>query len=436
MISGRDIICIASIEWDFLWQGHQEINLRLARAGNRILYIENTGVRAPGLKDTRRVLKRFKRWGSSLRSDGVREVAPNLFVCSPLVLPPLGPNWQRQINRRALLPFIRRTARRLGMTDVLLWTYLPTDMAVDIINLLRTPQSVVVYYCIADFSQLTPRVRKLRQTEQAVVESSDLVFAQGPELAAHCIQWNQNVHVFPFGVNLEAFPLAQSNGNSSASLFPSGSEMRRLQTLQRPLIGYIGGLHRHVDLGLLIAMARARPQWSWVFVGAVQTDVGELSLLPNVHLLGQQPHPDLVRYIRAFDVCIVPYVNSLYTATVVPTKINEYLAVGKPVVSTSLPAVCEFNEEHDILFVSQNQPDDFLEAIERALHSPADEVTVKRRREIASLGDWQERLEAMSAHIEHAIQVKIDKVGAAQEQVLIHPQPRERLNPHRRKLLD
>src|SRR2546429_1523197 len=276
MISGRDIICIASIEWDFLWQGHQEINLRLARAGNRILYMENTGVRAPGLKDTRRVLKRLKRWGSSLRSDGVREVAPNIFVCSPLVLPPLGPNWQRQVNRRALLPLIRRTARRLGMTDVLLWTYLPTDTAVDLINLLRTPRSAVVYYCIADFAQLTPRIHKLKASEQAIVEMCDLVFAQGPELAARCLQWNENVHIFPFGVNLEAFPLdGEANGNGWSSAEATGTSFNSLKNLPRPIIGYVGGLHKHVDINLLMMMACARPDWSWVFVGAIQTAVGE-----------------------------------------------------------------------------------------------------------------------------------------------------------------
>ncbi|MDQ3816799.1 MAG: glycosyltransferase [Acidobacteriota bacterium] len=406
MITGRDIICIASIEWDFLWQGHQEINLRLARAGNRVLYIENTGVRSPGLKDARRVLKRVKRWTSSLSSGGVREVAPNIYVCSPLVLPPFGPHWQRRVNRQLLLPLVRRTAQRLGMKDALLWTYLPTDTAADMINLLRTPRSVTIYYCIADFSQLTPHARELRASEQTVARLSDVVFAQGPELAAHCVQWNENVHIFPFGVNLDAFPLEQTNGNHAASAPQSGSMPAALRSLPRPFIGYIGGLHRHVDFGLLIAMARARPQWSWILVGALQTDVGELSSLPNVYLLGQQPHPDLAHYVRAFDVCIVPYVDSLYTATVVPTKINEYLAVGKPVVSTGLPAVREFNEQHDILFTSTNQPDHFLEEIERALRSPADEATMKRRREVASLGDWERRVEAMSELIELEIRKK------------------------------
>ena len=181
---------------------------------------------------------------------------------------------------------------------------------------------------------------------------------------------------------------------------------RLMRSLRRPLIGYVGGMHRHVDFGLLIEMARARKDWSWVFVGPLQTAVGRLKELPNVHLLGQQSHNSLFAYIRAFDVCIVPYVNSLYTATVVPTKINEYLAVGKPVVSTNLPAVCKFNDEHKILQTVTNQPADFLSAIEEALRSPADEATIARRREVAMVGSFATRLEAMSKLIERELHTR------------------------------
>ncbi|MBA2734792.1 MAG: glycosyltransferase [Acidobacteria bacterium] len=379
----------------------------MAQAGNRVLYIENTGVRSPGLRDAGRILKRLRRWIKSLRSSGVRQVAPNIYVCSPLVLPPLGSGWQRQINRRLLLPFVRRTARRLGMVDPLLWTYLPTDTAVEIINLLRMPRSVVVYYCIADFSQLTPRVHQLRQSEQAILKASDLIFAQGPELADHCLQWNDNVHIFPFGVNLDAFPLEDGiEGEHRSDHAPTKSPSVFLKSLSRPIIGYVGGLHRHVDFDLLVAMARSRPAWSWVFVGTIQTAVGELSALPNVRLLGQKPHYELVNYIRAFDACIVPYMSSIYTDTVVPTKINEYLAVGKPVISTELPAVCDFNQRYNILQTTPAEPERFLQAIEQALQMPTDEATIIQRRTVAELGDWTDRVEVMSRLIESELEAK------------------------------
>jgi glycosyltransferase involved in cell wall biosynthesis len=406
MISGKDIVFISSIDWGFLWQGHQEIASRLAQAGNRILYVENTGVRSPGLADVGRVSERLRKWVRALRSGGVREVASNIYVCSPLVLPPFGARWQRLLNRRVLLPLVRRAARKLGMEDALIWTYLPTDTAFDLIQLLRTPRSVLVYYCIADFEHLTPWVSQLRQSEKEITEGSDVVFAQGPELAARAARWHENVHVFPFGVNLDAFPLVE-NGNGDAAPEvedPSGPGL--LQRLPRPIIGYIGGLHRHVDYGMLGEMARACPDWSWVFVGAIQSSVTDLAGLPNTYLLGQQEHHSLVRYIRQFDVCIVPYVNSHFTATVVPTKINEYLAAGKPVVSTELPAVREFNAQHDALHSTSTEPKDFLLAIERALQLGTDRAAIARGRAVAELGNWESRLEAMSQLIETKLPAK------------------------------
>ncbi|MGZ8847716.1 MAG: glycosyltransferase, partial [Pyrinomonadaceae bacterium] len=200
--------------------------------------------------------------------------------------------------------------------------------------------------------------------------------------------------------NLDAFPLVENSNGDAAPEVEDRSGPGLLQSLPRPIIGYVGGLHRHLDYGMLAEMARACPDWSWVFVGAIQTSVADLAGLPNVYLLGQQEHDTLVRYIRQFDVCIVPYVNSPVTATVVPTKINEYLAVGKPVVSTELPAVREFNAQHDILQTTSTEPKNFLLAIERALQLGTDEATIARGRAVAELGNWDSRLEAMIQVIE------------------------------------
>jgi glycosyltransferase involved in cell wall biosynthesis len=419
MISGRDIVYVSSIEWNFLWQGHQEIALRLAAAGNRVLYIENTGIRSPGLRDATRVAHRLRRWARALGSGGVREVAPNVFVMSPLVMPPFGGLLRRTANRRVFLPLVSRAARRLGMSDVLIWTYLPNDTTVDLVRLLgRGRSGALVYYCVADFSQLTPHVRRLERSERAVVEMSRAVFTNCEELAVKFSRWNRNVRVFPFGVNLDAFPFDAGGGDArpaggdgrgseegrrggpGGKSKVAGAALERVGSLPGPVVGYVGGLHKHFDFGLLKEMAEARPGWSWVCVGALQEAVERLNGVPNVHLLGQQPHEDLVYYLRLFDVCIVPYVNSAYTQTVVPTKINEYLAAGKPVVSTDLPPVVEFGREHGVVFTAPPRREEFLRAIEEALAEPRDAETLRRRREVAELGDWRTRLEAMSEMIE------------------------------------
>jgi len=143
-------------------------------------------------------------------------------------------------------------------------------------------------------------------------------------------------------------------------------------------------------------MARLRPDWSWVLVGPEQVGTDELAGLENVQLLGQRDHDSLAGYISLFDVCIVPYVKSAYTNTVVPVKINEYLAMGKPVVSTNIRAVDDFNRQHNVLVTTEPDPDEFLRAIEAALQSPSNAAETNRRRVVASISDWSGLVEAMS----------------------------------------
>ncbi len=406
MITGRDIVIISSIDWNFLWQVHQEIALRFAQSGNRVFYIENTGVRAPRLSDVWRILSRLKNWSRSLRAASVGQVAANVTVISPLLLPPFS------LLGRVANPFlfsflVKRILNRRGLRDPILWTYLPTDTACEIIRELRTPRSMVVYYCVADFSQLTSDQARLREFEHRLIEQSDLVFANSAQVAEHCRQWHSDVHVFPPGVDFKKFAVEEAAVAQQRSVAAEGPQSAggspdelMLAALPKPVIGYVGGLHRFVDYDLLVEMARARPHWSWVFVGPTHTKIGELAGMPNVYLLGQKSHDELPRLIREFDVCLVPYLVNDATVTIAPVKVNEYLAVGKPVVSTELPTVCEFNREHEILTTAANSSPEFLAAIEAALAQPTDAATIARRREVAALGDWPNRFNAMNELIE------------------------------------
>lgn len=402
MLSGQDFVLISSVEWNFLWQGPQEIAARLARAGNRVLYIENTGVRSPTWGDARRVGQRVKRWAGAAARRGLRQIEPNLFVCSPLVMPPFGAPWQETLNRRVLLKTIAHAAGRLEFRDPILWSFLPTNTANDIIRLLRTPRSLVVYYCVADFAQLASDPQRLGQSERELIEMSDLVLAQCPELAEHCSRVRSGVHIVPYGVDLELFSNRDATATAAAHIGNS-KQLSILGDLRRPIIGYVGGVHRHVDIDLLEVMARRRSNWSWVYVGPVQIKATKLNRLENVHLFGHRPHRELPNYIAQFDVCTVPYMNSAYTRTVVPTKINEYLAMGKPVIATPLPSVCDFNRQHDIMSIADTNPASFIRAIEQALASPGDRATTDRRRRVAALSDWQTRFGAMSGWIEDAL---------------------------------
>lgn len=400
LFTNRDLVIISSIEWDFLWQGPQEIATRLAREGNRVLYIENTGIRAPKLRDARRVASRATHWAAHLSSLGLRTVADNLHVCSPIVLPPSGSNWQRKLNRKFFLPLIKRAVSNLRMRDPLLLSFLPTDTAVDLIQLLKSQKGLVIYYCVADFAELSSHPARLAETERQLLESSDLVFAQCDTLAKHCARWAADIHTIPYGVNLDVFAPRNGSANSHLPAIERSGEKRQ------PVIGYIGGLHRHVDLSLLTAMAEARPHWSWVCIGPAQTSLGKLAALPNVKLHGEFQHAELAQHVESFDVGIVPYVRSVFTDSVVPTKVNEYLAMGKAVVSTALPAVCGHSGWHGNVLTAEANPQRFIAAIEHALALPTDAQAKAQRRRVAALSDWQARLEHICDLIDKAAATK------------------------------
>src|SRR5438128_7692638 len=126
-----DILCISSIDWDFIWQGHQEIMSRLASGGHRVLFVENTGVRAPHVSDLPRVRQRIRNWWRGTK--GFRQERPNLFVYSPLLLPLPYSQVARWINRVLLIGALRRWMRATGFYRPIVWTFLPTPIALDLI---------------------------------------------------------------------------------------------------------------------------------------------------------------------------------------------------------------------------------------------------------------------------------------------------------------
>ena len=390
MIQGQTIVCISSIDWDFIWQGHQEIMATLARAGNMVLFIENTGVRAPAVRDLPRLVSRLRNWSRGVK--GFREEAPGLFVYSPLVLPFPYSRLARWVNGVLLVRSVRRWMRATGAARPIVVTFLPTPTARHLIRELDA--ELTVYYCIDDFAASSVRARRIRRSEDQLLRDADMVFVTSEKLRARAAAFNARVHSFPFAVNFGQFEAVRKE-NAPAPADVAG--------LPRPLIGYVGGLHRFVDQELVVSVAASMPEASVVLVGPLQTDVQRLRTRQNIHLLGARPHRDVPAYIKAFDVALIPYGLTEYTANVYPTKLNEYLAMGTPVVTTDLPEIRRFNAEHgDVVSVAAT-PGAYAEAV-RAATRPAGEAAVVRRIAVARENSWEPRIEAMSRLIETALE--------------------------------
>ena len=385
-----DILCISSIDWDFIWQGHQEIMAALASEGHRVVFLENTGVRKPQIRDLPRVRQRIRNWWRGTK--GFRQERPNLFVYSPIVLPLPYSRVARWINRWVLLRALRRWMKATGFYRPIVWTFLPTPLALDLVR--GVDAKLTIYYCIDDLASSSPGARWISPSEERLFREADLVFATSEKLRKRASLHNQRVHLFPFGVNFERFDGVRSSGDAMPD------DMR---ALPRPVVGYLGGLHQWVDQALLADVATLTPDATFALVGPAQTDVSALERCANVRLLGQRPHSDVPRYVKAFDVGIVPYRLTEYTANVYPTKLNEYLVMGIPVVATDLPEIRRFNAEHGDIVRVAGDAESFSAAIRSAL-GPTARDEVDRRVAVAHSNSWQSRLVAMGSLIEEALE--------------------------------
>jgi glycosyltransferase involved in cell wall biosynthesis len=164
------------------------------------------------------------------------------------------------------------------------------------------------------------------------------------------------------------------------------------------MIGYVGGIHRFMDQELVAGMARLKPEWSFVLIGPEQVSTAVLKELENVFMLGAKPHKELAAYLQHFDACLIPYKITDETAAIVPVKLNEYLAAGKPVISTPLPTIIEFDEQYGVLTLSDPEALAFVNQTEKAIRCDSD-VEIHRRRNIAELSSYEVRLEEISSLI-------------------------------------
>jgi uncharacterized SAM-binding protein YcdF (DUF218 family) len=223
-------------------------------------------------------------------------------------------------------------------------------------------------------------------SEEQLFREVDLVFVTSEQLRVRAAAFSQHVHLFPFGVSFAKFErVRQSETPPPADL----------AGLRRPIVGYVGGVHRWIDFELLAETAKLMPEVSFAVVGPVQTDVSALDGLPNVHLLGKKEHDQVPAYIKGFDVGIVPYRLADYTANVYPTKLNEYLAMGLPVVASDLPEIRRFNHDHGAVVRIASGADAFARELRAALVPSPPEVRTARI-SVARENSWQTRIENMS----------------------------------------
>jgi glycosyltransferase involved in cell wall biosynthesis len=388
LLRGSTIVCLSSIDWAFNWQLPQEVASAFARSGNRVLYVENTGVRRPSIRDVKRLRDRFRNWSRS--PGGVKAAIDNLDVLSPLLLPFPYARPAVSINERLLTRAVRRWIGSTDAKPLIVITFLPTPLAGAVIRSLKP--DLAVYYSADRLVETSAQAARLRLSEPLLLAEAGLVLTTSHGLQKTAAAVAKRVEYLPCGVRSAEFARARRETSSRPSAFDG---------LPGPIVGFTGTLRNQIDVALLTEVARLAPELSFVFIGPIAAEVARLAAHANVRFLGPVPHDDIVRYTGSFDAGILPYVLTDYTADVMPVKLKEYLAAGLPVVATHLPEICRFADQHPGTIAFADTPATFTAALRRAVAD--DTASVERRMEIARHYDWSVQMSQMSAWMESAL---------------------------------
>lgn len=373
--SDRPLICFSHLRWNFVFQRPQHLMSRFA-AERRVVYWEE-----PVYGDWPPAARR-----SPCAVSGVEVVTPHL----PSDLEPDA----EEALLRALLdqavgdagPFIR-------------WYYTPMMLPFSA----ELPSVCTVYDCMDELAAFRFAPPQLLSLEQKLLDQADIVFTGGLSLYEAKKGRHPNIHPFPSSVDRLHFMQARGDLEMPVDQRP----------IPGPLLGYYGVIDERMDLGLLAALADARPDWSLVMAGpVVKLDPAELPRRPNLHFLGGKDYADLPTYLAGWDVALMPFAINESTRFISPTKTPEYLAGGKPVVSTPVKDVIRHYGDLEGVTIAATA-DEFVDACEAALALPAQgewlaQVDVK----LANLS-WDTTFARMSALVEQAVGAQAPLVARA-----------------------
>jgi glycosyltransferase involved in cell wall biosynthesis len=293
-------------------------------------------------------------------------------------------NGLRRLNERLYYAGILRALRRLPGDRLIVWLSNPLHAEA----LRAFPRRALACYDWTDdwaaFDILPLEgPAEIVALNDGILQQVDLVFAVSAELEQRAAGVNPHTYRAPNATDLDKLGGAAADGPVAAEL----------AELPRPIIGYVGQVADKMDYELIGQVARARPDWNLVFVGPVWSSKREwtaaLEALGNVHFLGARPFDTLVTYLRGFDVCTLPHAISPLTRSMDPIKLYDYLATGKPVVSTPVAGVERFA---DVVRVADG-PEAFLVALEAALSE--DGALTAQRLAYAQANTWPARAKEM-----------------------------------------
>lgn len=361
LITGRDIVIVGQQPWDTsIGSNCKNIAVEFAKH-NRVLYVNSALDRISAIrnKEDDKISKRLNVING--KENGLITLDKNLWNLYPDVLIESA-NWIKihsvfnilnKRNNRLFATSINKAIKSLGFKNFILFN--DNDMFRSFYLKEFLKPKVSIYYSRDYMLGVDYWKYHGEKLEPRLIAKSDLCVANSTYLASFCKKYNPKSFYVGQGCDLELY-----TSHSKADI------ANDMKAFNQPVIGYVGALQSiRLDVELLVTIASARKDWTFVFVGPEDEvfKTSQLHHLSNVHFLGSRKPEELPSYINAFDVCLNPQIINEITIGNYPRKIDEYLAMGKPVVATKTEAMSIFEP---YTYLATNA-DEYLQLIEKAL---------------------------------------------------------------------
>lgn len=358
-----DLICFSHLRWDFVFQRPQHIFTRFA-AEHRVFFIEEPmfGDSGPRLEISR-------------RDNGLHVVVPHL---------PHGADIDAVMTN-----LVAELSDEQQIKECVVWFYTPMMLRwAD-----RLEPQAIIYDCMDELSMFRGAPPQLIEREAELFERADLVFTGGQSLFEAKRDKHRAVYAFPSSIDVKHFEQALS----------IDEEPEDQKGIPHPRIGFCGVIDERTDIDLLNRIADLRPDWHYIMIGpVVKIDEAELPRHDNIHYLGGKQYAELPGYIGGWDVAMMPFAMNDSTKFISPTKTPEYLAAGRPVVSTPIRDVVRPYGEKGLVHIA-SEAEEFVNAIEIALSEDGETRRANAREHLSSMS-WDKTQKAMADLIDEVVE--------------------------------
>jgi UDP-galactopyranose mutase len=376
MTTGIDLVCFSHLRWDFVYQRPQHLLSRCAR-GRRVFFIEEPV------------------FGHSSMRLEVRETDDDVYV----VVPQLPDGLRSDI---AITAVMKEMTYRLflehAIDDYVFWYYTP--MALKFTS--HFNPIAAVYDCMDELSAFQGASSDLPSMEKELFRRVDLVFTGGQSLYEAKRNQHRAVYAFPSSIDASHFGKARTLTTDPLDQ----------ADIPHPRLGFFGVIDERFDRELLDQIASRRPDWQFVIIGpVVKIDPETLPNHPNIHYLGAKKYDELPGYLAGWDIALLLFARNESTRFISPTKTPEYLAAGKPVISTSIRDVVRPYGEQKLVEIADT-PDEFIYAAEKILSTPDRSEWLTRVDAFLANVSWDKTWKQMSDLIDAVVDRK-RRVNAA-----------------------